>query len=73
VVVQSPSAALDAFIASLDRALTASLNELPSPKFEQRTSILDVNILTEGDVKQGRGYAVLLSSVFTPPLQVWQR
>jgi len=73
VVVQSPSAALDAFIASLDRTLTASLNELPSPKFEQRTSILDVNILTEEDVKQGRGYAVLLSSVFAPPLQVWQR
>ena len=73
VVAQSSSAALEAFIASLDRALTASLNSLPAPKFEERQSILDVNILTARDVEQGRGYAILLSSVFAPPLKVWQR
>ena len=73
VLVQSSSAALEAFIASLDRALTASLKALPSPKFEPRTSILDVNLLTEQDVQAGRGYAILLSSVFAPPLKIWQR
>lgn len=73
VLVQSSSAALEAFIASLDRGLTASVKTLPSPKFEQRTSILDVNILTEHDVKAGRGYAILLSSMFAPPLKIWQR
>jgi len=73
VLVKSPSAALDAFIAVLDRALTASLTSLPSPKFAERDSILDVNLLTEKDVESGRGYAILLSSVFAPPLKVWQR
>ena len=73
VLVNSSSAALEAFISALDRALTASLTSLPSPKFAERDSILDVNLLTEKDVESGRGYAVLLSSVFTPPLKVWQR
>ena len=73
VLVNSSSAALEAFISALDRALAASLTSLPSPKFAERDSILDVNLLTEKDVESGRGYAVLLSSVFTPPLKVWQR
>lgn len=73
VVVQNTSAAMEAFIASLDRALTASLNSLPSPKFEQRESILDVNVLSARDVEQGRGYAILLKSVVAPALKVWQR
>jgi hypothetical protein len=73
VLVKSSSAALEAFISALDRALAASLTSLPSPKFTERGSILDVNLLTEKDVESGRGYAVLLSSVFTPPLKIWQR
>ena len=73
VKVQSPSPALEAFIAALDRALTAELKSLPSPKFAQRESILDVNLITEKDIEQGRGYAVILSSMFAPPLKVWQR
>jgi hypothetical protein len=73
VVVTVPSAALEAFIASMDRALTASLADLPSPKFAERESILDINLLTEKEVESGRGYAALLTSVFAPPLKVWQR
>ena len=73
VRVTKPSAALDAFIASLDQALTAQLRELPSTKFAQRTSVLDINLLTEEDVRLGAGYAALLSSVFAPPIKVWQR
>lgn len=73
VVTEASSAALEAFIGSLDRALTATITALPSPKFEQRTSILDVNILTDQDIQKGRGYAVLLSSVHAPALKVWQR
>jgi len=73
VKVQSPSLALEAFIAALDRALTAELKGLPSPKFAQRESILDVNLITEKDIEEGRGYAVILSSLFAPPLKIWQR
>jgi hypothetical protein len=73
VQVTRSSAALEAFIASLDQALTAQLHELPSPKFAQRTSVLDINLLTEEGVRLGTGYAALLSSVFAPPIKVWHR
>ena len=73
VKVQVSSAALVAFIAALDRALTASLRDLPSPKFAERESVLDVNLITGKDIEEGRGYAVILSSVFAPPLKIWQR
>lgn len=72
-LVSSPSAALAAFVASLDRALTASLKSLPSPLFARRESVLDVNLITEKDVRLGLGYAALLSSLFAPPIKVWER
>jgi hypothetical protein len=73
VRVTTPSAALEAFVAALDRALTATLKTLPSNLFAQHESLLDVNVITEKDVRLGLGYAALLSSLFTPPLKVWQR
>lgn len=73
VLVSQPSAALGTLIESLDQALTGKLRELPSDKFAQRTSVLDVNLVTERDVQQGVGYAALLSSVFAPPIRIWQR
>jgi hypothetical protein len=73
VQVNKPSAALEAFVKSLDRALTASLKELPSPLFMGRGFILDVNLVTEEDVKLRRGYGSMLSALFAPPLKVWQR
>ena len=73
VLVTQPSAALEAFVAALDRALTATLKTLPSNLFAQRESVLDVNVITEKDVRLGLGYAAMLASVFAPPLKVWQR
>jgi hypothetical protein len=73
VQVAKPSAALEALIVSLDKELTAKLRALPSTRFAERASVLDVNLLTEEDVRLGTGYAVMLSSVFAPPLKVWQR
>ena len=72
-LVAAPSAALESFVAALDSALTASLKELPSPLFASRESVLDVNMITEKDVRLRLGYAALLSSVFAPPLKVWSR
>lgn len=66
-----PSAALEALIASLDRALTEALGTLPSAEFAQRTSFLDVNLLSDEAAQRGTGYAALLSSLFAPPLRIW--
>ncbi len=73
LLVATPSAALDAFISSLDRALLASLKELALPVLKQRDFILEVNTVTKQDIQYKIGYAKLLSSVFVPPLKVWQR
>ncbi len=73
VHVTTPSAALQAFIGALDRALQTSLKELPTPLFRERTFILDVNLITDQDIQHRLGFAKLLASPFAPPLRVWQR
>jgi hypothetical protein len=73
LLVSKPSAALEAFITSLDRAMVASLKDLPSPLFARREWILDAKLLSEEDVVRGTGYAILLSSTFAPALKIWQR
>ena len=73
VLVTTPSAALQAFINALDSALTESLKDLPSPIFQMRESVLDINLLTPKDVQQRTGYAGLLSSLFAPAVKLWER
>lgn len=73
VRVSSTSAALEAFITSLDRALTDALRELPSKSFADRLSFLDVILINNNQAKSDRGYAVLLRSIFAPPVKIWQR
>jgi len=73
VHVATLSAALQAFIGALDRALLVRLKELPSRLFAERTFILDVNLITAHDIQYRIGYAKLLTSPFAPPLKVWQR
>ena len=65
------SAALETYIVALDQALTPILSRVPSAEFAQRTSFLDVNLLTDEDARRGTRYAALLSSLFAPPLRVW--
>ncbi len=73
VRVVKTSAALEAFTATLDRALTAELRDLPSDRFTRLESVLDVNLVTDQQVRLGVGYAVLFSSLFAPPIKLWQR
>jgi len=72
-LVTAPSAALQAFIAALDRALTESLQDLPSPIFQIRESVLDLNLITRQDVQDRKGYAGLLSATFAPAIEIWRR
>jgi hypothetical protein len=71
--VTSASAALEAFISSIDRALTEILRDLPSDRYTNRTSFLHVIPVTDEDIKENQGYAVLLSSFYARPLRIWQR
>ena len=71
--VTSASAAQEAFVTSVDRALTEVLRKLPSDAFSRRTSFLNVIPITEDDIEERRGYAVLLSSSYARPLRIWRR
>lgn len=73
VVAAAPSAGLAAFARALDRALTASLKQLPSSWAAGRDSLLDLAVVAEKDVAQGVGPARLLAAVYTPPMKIWQR
>ena len=65
------SAALDAFIKSLDGTLTGLVRELPSPSLAKRASILNVIPVTQEDVDNKQGYGALLSSMFARPVKLW--
>lgn len=72
-VVSKSSAGLEAFIASLDRALVESFDELPLDHFESYTSVLNVIPVREKDIERCQGYAAMISSTFAPPLKIWER
>jgi hypothetical protein len=73
VKVSRSSAALEAFIDSLDKAMVRSLQSLPSPLLQERMYILDVTTVTVEDVQRRVGYAALLSSMYAPALKIWER
>jgi hypothetical protein len=73
VAAQAASPALEAFLASLDRAMVSSLRQLPAPQFAEREWILDAKLLTEEMLAEGKGYACLFQSSYAPPLKVWER
>jgi hypothetical protein len=70
--VAKPTAALEAFVASMDRALTQGLKKLSESRFSGRASILDVNLVTEEDIQRNTGFSAILSSIFAPPLLIWK-
>jgi hypothetical protein len=73
VLVNAPSAALESFIVSLDRALVECLKELPTRLYKECEWILDVKLITEHDVENGIGYACFLGSTYSPALEIWKR
>ncbi len=73
LLVDSNSAALNAFVQSLDGILAGLIRELPSPALAKRTSVLNVIPITQEDVDNRRGYGALLSSMFARPVKLWAR
>lgn len=68
---QHKTAALDAVMKALDQALVRYYAELVDTPHLQR--ILDVQVVEDPEVEDHIGYGALLSSIHTPPLQVWKR
>ena len=73
VVVAAPAAALETLISALDRALVASLKELPSPRFAQRESLLVVSLVSRDDIPYDTDCAGGWVGLFAAPLEIWRR
>lgn len=72
-VVEKSSAGLEAFIDAINRALTEEAKELPSPAYAKLSALLNVMLITPEDIEKRTGYALMLSSLYAPPLNVWKK
>lgn len=73
VRVNTPSAALHAVIDAIDVALTQSIKSLGWPIYANFRSVLDIIPITEKDIRERKGFAALLTSIFAPPIRVCQK
>jgi len=71
VLVKSKTAALQSFIKALDSALTQQVRSLPSPLLADLNATLNAILISEEDVVNGCGYAVLLKSLYNRPRRLW--
>jgi hypothetical protein len=73
VLVRVRSAGLDALVTALDRALTDTVRAIQSPLTGRHASLLNPVLITQEDVAQRRGCAVLLSLAYQALLTIWER
>lgn len=75
ILVRNRSAALHVLATSLDQALVREIHKLPLPSslLDRHETLLNPIFITEADMTQHKGYAMLLSSAFVPPLTIWRR
>ena len=72
-LIMTPRVSLERLIDTLDGALAASLRELPSPRLEQRESVLDISLVADEEIRYGMSRAGLVVGLFASPLRIWQR
>jgi hypothetical protein len=72
-VVEKRSAGLEAFIDAINRALTKEAKELPSPMYKNLSDLLNIMLITPKDIEKRTGYALMLSSLYAPPLLIWKK
>lgn len=73
ILVRNRSAALHALASALDQALLREVHKQPVSLLNLDESLLNPLFITEADVAQQKGYAILLSSAMVPPLNIWKR
>ena len=63
--------ALDSLVSALDHALVKRYASLIG--MGQLAHLLDVQIVSDDDVKNRVGYGAMLSSLYNRPIQIWER
>lgn len=73
ILVSKRSAALYVLVTALDEAFVREVRKLLPSLSNQQESLLNPIFITEADVAQYKGYAMLLSSANVSPLIIWRR
>ena len=61
--------ALDALVETIDRAMVQHHRHMLG--LNKLEHVLDAQVIDDEDVRSRTGYAVLLKSIYQPPIQVW--
>ena len=65
------TSALNAILEALDRALVQCCSEMPHMR--ERRHVLDAQVIDDDGVQNNIGCGVLLSSIYTRPIRIWER
>lgn len=65
------TSALRSLVNAVDRALTTKYAELLGS--DRLAHLLDAQIIDDDDVENRSGYGALITSLYNPPLKVWER
>jgi hypothetical protein len=71
VWTQRKTAAFDSLVAALDRALAQAYSDTIGTRGV--TTLLDVQVIDDADVKQRHGYGAFRAWVHLQPIQIWKR
>ncbi|HEX9013938.1 MAG TPA: PEP/pyruvate-binding domain-containing protein, partial [Anaerolineaceae bacterium] len=71
--VERKSAALEALCVALENALAASRQRIPCQDLRPSCFVLDIQQIDDRDVRENRGYGLLVNHRFVRSAQVWQR
>lgn len=71
--VHRRTAALSSMIAALDQAMVSYYRTNLVPAAKKMRYLLDVQVIDDDDVRDGRGLAGLLTSIYSKPVKIWER
>ena len=71
--VSRKTAALESLLTSIVSAVEEEFGRFNCPDANALCTMIDVIIVDDHEVEQRTGYGALIGSLFTPPIEIWQR
>lgn len=71
--VSRKTAALKSILTSIVSAVEQEFGQLNCPEANALCNMIDVILVDDHEVEQRTGYGALIGSLFTPPIEIWQR
>ena len=71
--VSRKTAALKSILTSIASAVEQEFGQLNCPEANALCNMIDVIIVDDQEVAKRTGYGALIGSLYTPPIEIWQR